>query len=389
MQPARPTAQLDLKWTVAPHHADLAARIALASPAEDLTLVELELPPRFKLVRLGEAGGTHLHHWTRQDRRVQLWLQQPRKQINLEVHGWVDHVKAGPASVFAMAPLRVLQTRSSTSTIALAPQPGLALTPERLERVTITGMDDGLHLRSNAGDYTAAFALRAVRIAPTGRAFTLLERHGDAVEMSTALHVRPRPGALRIAVSGWHGADLRLDSPMPVVRKGHKQQGAEHVWTVQMPPGLPQQVTFTLRGRFVNGPPAPRWTLPTVTLDGAALTGHWIGLSGVEPAGGPALALHPIGADPGRMPAYPAPPRDLGPGVPIAKLARGAAPFAVRLPAAAPSAEVLFAQHEAFWAGTGWAHRLRVLAFASGQGVLNVRLPDGAAAAVPRLSTTA
>lgn len=381
VQPARPAAQLDLKWRVAPRYADLTARINLASNAEDLTLVELELPPRFKLVRIGgEVGGAHLHHWTRQDRLVQLWLQQPRKQINLEVHGWVEHgkdAKTGPASTFELAPLRVVQTRSSISTIALEPQPGLALAPERLIHLAVTGMDDVLRLRSDGGDYAATFALRTVAAPATGRAFTLLERHGGVVEMSTALHLRPRPGELRIVASGSYGADLRLESPAPVLRKGYQQQGTEHIWTVQIPPGLPQTITFTLRGRFTVDRPMQTWTLPTVKLDRVTLTDHWLGLAGVEPADPHAIAPDAAGPPP-QTPAYPMPPHELTPGMQIGKLAQAAAPFIFRVPAAAPSAQVLFAQHETFWAGASWSHRLRLLAFAAGQGELRVRLPNGA-----------
>ena len=107
--------------------ADLAAKINVASAADGQGLLELEVPPRFKLVKLAEVGGTRIHHWSRHDGNGrQVWLQQPRKHVLLELAGWVDHVKSGAAARFDLTPVRVLHVRSSASTIAVEPQPGLA-----------------------------------------------------------------------------------------------------------------------------------------------------------------------------------------------------------------------------------------------------------------------
>jgi hypothetical protein len=374
VQPAPPTAHVDAKWHVGPRIADLAARIKVVSTAEDLVLVELELPSRCKLVRIGEVGGEHIHHWSRQDRLVQLWLQQPRKQITLEVEGWVEHPKADAGAAFELAPVRVLHARSVPSDIVLQPQSGMALTPEKLLRVAIVGLDTGLRLHSDMDDYSARFTMHGATVAATGRAFSLLERRGDSVEMATALHLQPQPGELRVVVSQWNGSDLRLEAPASILRKGHKQQGVEHVWTLQVPPGLPQQITLTLRGRAAVTAPMQAWAMPDIKVDRVALEEHWVGLVGVELVNGKAVALRPVGT----APAYPVPLNTLATGTQIGKLAPRAAPLAVRIPMPAPSAQVLFALHDTLWTGTQWSHRLQTLAFASGQGELHVRLPDGA-----------
>jgi hypothetical protein len=378
VEPARPAAQADLHWKIGLRQADLAGRVNLVSAADDLTLVELELPPRFKLIRLGEAGGAPIHHWTRQDRLVQLWLQQPRRKISLEVRGWVEHGKSGPAGSLELAPVRVLHARSMASSITVEAESGLTVAPERLVNLIAAGKNDALRFRSDRTDYAATLALRAGAVTATGRAFTLLERHDDVVDMTTALQLQPQPGELRVAVSGWTGSDLRLESPPPVVRKGHKQQGADHVWTMQIPPGLPQTITLTLRGRFAAGQPMQPWSLPLVKLDRIALAEEWLGLAGVEPVDTKGITSHDTGAAGQRSAPYPAPPRDLPPGTLVAKLAVATEPLRVRIPAPAPSAQVLFAQHEIAWAGARWSHCLRLLTFASGHGELRVRLPLGA-----------
>ena len=82
---------------------------------------------------------------------------------------------------------------------------------------------------SDAGNYQAAFRLRPEPIVAVGRAFTLVERHGEFVDLTTALHVRPQTGPVMDA-SVWTGHDLRLEVPTPVRRKGHYRQGATQVW---------------------------------------------------------------------------------------------------------------------------------------------------------------
>jgi hypothetical protein len=381
VQPARPTAALNLRWRIGERRADLSAQINVVSAVEELGLVELELPPRFKLLNLSATGGTHVHHWNRQDRLVQVWLQQPRKQVNLELGGRVEHAVPGPASRFNLAPVRVLNVRSIASTIALDAEAGLTLMPDRVQQLMpTTAKGDAHEFTSTAGDYAASFRLLPVPIVAVGRAFTLVERNGDAVDMTTTLHLPPQPGEVRVTVAGWTGRDLRLDVPMPVARKHHQHNGLEHAWTLDFPPGLPQSITITLRGELPVATPAQTCTLPTVHIEPIPLQDHWVGLDGVEPAVKGSLAFLSV---PGLMPVpldYPAPPPQTGPAVRIGKRAAREASLALRVPAVtAPSTtDILFAQQEASWSGAGWIHRLRLLAFARGRGELRIRLPDGA-----------
>ena len=376
----RPAAQVDLRWRVGPRHADLAATVNVSSAADDLVLVELELPPRFKLVQLGEVAGAHVHHWSRQDRRVQVWLQQPRKQIKLEVRGWVEHVKPGPGARFDLAPLRVLNVRSLASAVALVPEPGLALHADRVLHLTPAGKGNALQFTSSAGNYEASFTMTAAPIAATARAFTLVERRDEVVEITTALHLRPQPGEVRVTVSGWTGNDLQLDTPAPVVTKAYQRQGAKHDWTLQMPPGLPETVTLVLRGRMPAPVPGKEWALAAVHVDPGALQDHWIGLVGVEPVDKVAAAMHVAAAAGPTLPEYPAPPRALRPGAQVGKLKAPGDALRLRNPpaASATSTQILLAEHAVAWGGTSWVHELRVLVFANDRGELRVRLPEDA-----------
>ncbi len=375
----RPTAHADLRWHVTPRGADLSARVSLTSSADDLVLVELELPPRLKLVKIAEANGADIHHWSRQDNVVQVWLQQPRKQVQLDVRGWVEYAKPGSAARFELAPLAVRNVRSLATTIAIDPEAGLSLVPERLVRLTPAAKPDGLRFVSDAGNYEASLALRAVAIPPSGRAFTLVQWRREFVEMTTALHLEPQSGDVHIAVSGWTGEDLRLDTPAPIVRKSQQHQGDQHIWTLQLPAGLPQTITLTLRGRLAAEHAANGWTLPVVKVSPYTLQDHWIGLSGVEPAARDSVQLRaaPAAAD---VPDYPRPPRAMGADARIGKLKAVEGGLALRPPpaTAADATHVLAADQDCFWAGAGWLHELRLLAIAHGQGELLVRLPEGA-----------
>ena len=371
VQPIRSTAQLDLLWKVGARHAELTGQVKLTNPAADDLLVELELPPRFKLL---DVGGPDVHHWHRQDRGVQVWLRQPRKQLILEVRGWVDH-KPGSAR-FELAALGVRQVRAATTSVVVEPEAGLTLTVDRLQQLTQAGKSDSLHFASNDFSYEGTFALKPTPVAGAARAFTLVERRGAALEMTMALHVQPRPGELQVTVTGWSGDDLRLDVPAPVVRKAHSQNATQHVWTLQLPPGLPQSISLTLHGRFADRPNEP-WHLPMIALDTIQLKDQWAlawWASKLRARTHARRSGRGAGHSEGRGSIFPAPAHS-GTRRRRRRIAR--LPDQPRRPDVAAAvrggavAGILLAQHEAFWGGARWMHQqLKLLAFASGEGDL-------------------
>lgn len=369
----RPTAQLDLAWTVGARHAELNGHVNLSSPTEGHVLVEIELPPRFKLK---DIDGPDVHHWSRQDRLVQVWLRQPRQQTHLQVRGWANHTP-GPAR-FDLSAVRVLNAGAMTSSVVVTPDPRLSITVETLKQLARTGKTDALRFASSEPSYDAAFSIRPASAPITGRAFTLVERRGNVVEMTTALHFRPQVGEVRVTASNWLGEELRLDVPAPIVRKAYQQTGTTHTWILQFPPGLPQTVTLTLHGHSPPTRPLDAWSLPGLNLGKTQLQDHWLALSGVELAHKNGPAMQTIPANPKAPSAYSAPPRTLGPGVKVGQLKDGLGGLTVRIPTAAASVQILLAQQDTFWGGARWAHQLQLLAFTKGDGELRLQLPDGA-----------
>src|SRR5439155_4259736 len=85
-----PTAVLDSGWKVGPVYADFSATLKLTSGGSGLMLVELRVPSRLTLadVAVPEVHPPEVHHWSRHEDRVQVWLRQPRKDVTLRITGW-------------------------------------------------------------------------------------------------------------------------------------------------------------------------------------------------------------------------------------------------------------------------------------------------------------
>ena len=373
LQPAHPAAHVDALWNVGPLHADLNARVTLSESGEDLVLVELELPPRF---RLATVAGKQLHHWSRQDRLVQVWLQQPRKEIELQVNGWLDKPAGSPR--FELAALRVLNVRAMTSKLAIEPVRGLKLRAGPLSQLTRVGKGNSHFLTSSAANYAASFALETVPMVPVARAFTILERRDAGVRMTTALHVQPIPGDSQVVVDGWTGDDLQLEAPPSVVVKGHQRDKNRNIWTLQFPPGLPQVLTLTVHGRVTADRTTGLCEFPVVQVASKNIQDHWIALIGVEPIDKEAVTLQ-IMAD-GKLPAgCPIPPTAIPADARAGALKDPGHGLALRLSPDRTTSpiRILSACHETAWAGIGWLHELRLLTFSGTPGEVRVRLPAG------------
>jgi hypothetical protein len=377
VQPTRPVAQMELLWRVGWQHADLAAQIKVTDAAEGLVLVELELPPGLKLTQI---GGKQVHHWNGQDRLVQVWLQQARKQVSLDVRGWIENKVTPAPGRFELAPMRVANVRAASASIALEPETGLSLTPGKLRNLNAPAKEGGtLRFTSSDSNYNGVFTLQPNPVPATGRAFTLVERRRDVVEMTTALHLQPRPGEVQVRVSGWTGTDLRLDIPSPIVRKAYRQEGTQHVWTLQLPPGLPQIVTLSLHGRLaVTNEP---WKLPIIETAPIRLQDHWVGLEGVEPAGKDGTAFRAVGASAKAAADWPVPPHTLVEKARVGKLTDPGTSLALRVPPSATAAfgPIVLAEQELVWGGdVGWIHQLKLFVFSNGDAEVRAQPPVGA-----------
>jgi hypothetical protein len=376
VQPSHLSVTADLSWKVGLRTAELSARLRLSESDRDRSLIELELPPRFALF---SVSGKHVHRWHQQGRMVQVWLHQPRRQVDLELRGWLDH-PAGPGPTrFELLPLRVIGAAATASTVALEAQPGLKLNVSRLLHLVSAAKGDNALFSSKDVDYQASFTLEAKLEYPAGRAFTLVERRDDGIELTTALHLPPRAGEAQVTVSGWAGDSLRLEAPAPVAIKKHLRQGSKHVWTLQFPAGLPQAVTLTVHGRLNGDRPPDHWQMPVLQAEPFGLQDHWIGLRGLEPGAADAKDFQVI-KDAEAAPDFPAPPLPLREATRVGKAKDMKEGLVLRFPSASPDSavQVLLAEHQVSWGGAAWVHQLRLLTFVHSPGEVKVRLPEGA-----------
>ena len=120
IQPAARQAQMQLRWNVDHHFADLHATATLSSAAEDLSLFEFFIDPS---LTLANVAGPDVRRWHLQDSLLQVWLRQPRKQTTLELTGWHAFDKTtslNPKKRFAVPVIYPMQTQLTTATLQLA-----------------------------------------------------------------------------------------------------------------------------------------------------------------------------------------------------------------------------------------------------------------------------
>ena len=132
----KPLAKGEAVWTVSGDHADLAATFELTGVREDLCLVELTVPPE---VILAKVRGEAVHHWSRHDARMQIWLQQPSKQVTLELRGWVPLAQKASAlkpGIFSLPPLAPASADLGAFQIKVIPSRAVSLTGDRLRNLT-------------------------------------------------------------------------------------------------------------------------------------------------------------------------------------------------------------------------------------------------------------
>src|SRR5439155_7354747 len=156
------------------------------------------------------------------------------------------------------------------TTIAVHPAAGWVVKSERL--VSLTPLGDGPEPRFQATQqrYEGTFALRPAAPAPMYQALTTAEPRGTHVTVTTALLGWLDRGdfpQLTVHWRNWHGSAPQLQAPS-ALRQHHRQNGNDHTWTVQLPPGSARMVLLQLFGQIESGKPFP---LPRVEIEGGQL----------------------------------------------------------------------------------------------------------------------
>ena len=169
----RPRAQGEVSWNIHPDSADFTATLRLTGAGEDISLVEVNLPPG---VTLADVRAPGLHHWGRHDTSVQIWLQQPRKEAVLELAGWAPLAQKATRSEvgrFLLPLFGVRNVRLDSFKVKVLPSLGVAVEAERLRNLS-KGTEPNTFAMENPA-YEGTFQVRLLPVAAEGPMLTPAE----------------------------------------------------------------------------------------------------------------------------------------------------------------------------------------------------------------------
>ncbi|MBI3409741.1 MAG: hypothetical protein HY040_15480 [Planctomycetes bacterium] len=379
LSPVRPQATQEATWIVSSSHADFSADIKIVSSSEDLSLIELTVPPA---LTLAEIKGAQVHHWTRQDAVTQIWLRQPRKQATLHVTGWAklpQPAVAGKPGHFVIPMLGVQKARLGASVVKVSEATGITVEVERLRSMTrLPGSKGGVAFAAQAPDSEAALVIRQAAAAPAARALSTVEQRGKSCEFLCQVQLRELEGKhppFTLHVREFASEKVVLQAP-PGVVTGYTRRGDDHAWTIAIAPGVPQPVILRLQGRFVANP-TRKWTMPRLALEGARLTDCLVGLVGPNLHSVLTEEMSPVAEPAKELSAEFFPSVRPGAADTFWRLSGSKSRLVFEMSAPNPSVEVLLAEQEAFFANDArWVHQAHLLIFAGGDGSFYFSLPQ-------------
>lgn len=284
----KPQARLEAEWQVSAEHADLSARVRLIGTSEEVSVVELVLPPGLVLA---EVRGPQVHHWNRQDGRVRIWLQQPRKEALVEFAGWVplaQKVVSAKPGRFNLPVVQVAGAGVSTHQVKIVPAAGVILVADKVRNLTRT--DAGFE--SQAQPYEGVFQVRPAPERPEVRILTTAEVRNQACMLTGHVHVLAplgSPESFQVVLRNCPSDEARLDFSSTATagtiaagmapRVQHRRAGADHVWDVTLAPNMPQPITLMLKARIPIKDGAA-FAMPEVMATGVHLADRWVAVTG-------------------------------------------------------------------------------------------------------------
>lgn len=376
--PARPQATLEARWIIGPSYADLSADFAIVSSNEDLSLVELTIPPA---LTVAEIRGTQVHHWSRQEAVTQIWLRQPRKEATLHVSGWAklsQPATTGGSGQFTVPMLGVQKTRLGASIVKVSETTGIRVAVERLRSMTrLSGSKVTLAFTAQAPDSEVTLVARQSTATPTVRALSTVEQRGKTCEFACKLHLQDFDGnrtPLTLRIREFAGENVVLHAPAGAVTH-YMRHGDEHSWAIAIPPDAPQPVVIRVQGRFVADR-SRQWTMPRLALEGAQMTGSFVGLVGQDLRSVTVEELTPIAEPATELPGSLLPSVHAGAAASFWRTSGAKSRLVFAMSEKDPPAQVLLSDQVAFLAETArWVYQSHLLIFSRGDGSFTFTLP--------------
>ena len=378
-------ASQEITWKVGPEYADWTLSCELVGSAENLMLIEWQIPSS---VVLEEVSGPDVRHWSRAAAVLQVWLSGPQKKTNLKLAGWARNSQplAGGKGRFDLPALMLKNQTSVTTSIRVTPLPGLTMQILNLQNLVRPGKDEAgafslVTQKQPPANYGGSFLLAVAPAQPEVGILTVARIHNQAVDFTSHLDCRLPPGELNqltVKVDRWSGDDINLEVLELAARVAHQKHKEGHSWTIFLPPGIPQEFSCRLSGRReLQG----SVTLPDVRVPLARETGRFLALVGPTPRGEPIRGLAPLQDIQSRLARWPLEAKRIlqeGTAWQITaqdwnlQIKPRLAPFAVGI-------QILHAEQEAMVGEDGhWVHQAAFLIFVKSRTEVHLTLPHGA-----------
>ena len=390
--PRPPHADIAMLCTLEPQGVDLDAKLTIRSP-DQLDFVPVRLPAG---IVLADVNGPDVHHWSRSGDVLQVWLKQPapREPMAKDAAGkqpW----SVTTLTLLCQAPLSAGQKKVTLPVPAMigAVVDRVALTPQSLgawmlapkspvkERVDELGRT--VYVLAPALT-SAEFTLKPNASAPTYRALTSAAVQGGVATVAMHVHGVCETDAwpeLKVRVVGWPAGTPRLHAPGFSHKMKHTKRDGDHAWTVSFPPGTPQQVAFSIGGRFAVDV-GQELTLPELRIERGAVARSALALVGAQPVGKQGVGWTALERPGEELAVFPSD---------LTRLRKTGAMFLTRPVDAAPlrvqpretpttaATKVLDSRYVVLPAAPGrWLHRMTWELATKGRQEIDLRLPDGA-----------
>ncbi|MCI0638520.1 MAG: hypothetical protein L0Y72_03035 [Gemmataceae bacterium] len=278
-----PLAKMDVSWKVHSDFADGAARVQWTTTGEPLALVELSIPPS---VTLAEVRGVGLKQWSRSGARVQIWLQQPKKQVSLEWTGWVALPQKASVRRFDLPSVGVRNARTLSMTVQLAATPGLALEAVKLQHLSRVSLENTWRVDDPA--YQGSFLVRSVALRPDLSILTVAHLRDQQCFVNGHVHCQTdvrNTASLKIILRNCPKSAVRLEAPRGATAGPPIRNGGDVSWSVAVTAEAPQPLRFHVQLRLdldSNAAQGERLLLPDLVVEGAEHVDRWVAVVGRE-----------------------------------------------------------------------------------------------------------
>ncbi|MBL8797835.1 MAG: hypothetical protein JNM56_28315 [Planctomycetia bacterium] len=302
----------EISWRIEPQQAVLRATARAKSADTALSFVEWRVPDALQII---EVVGANVHHWTRAGGRLQVWLQKPVAEANLQLTGWLPRPPKEQLQ-FNLPPIHLLDMQKQTTTVRVSVGEGVTVTPGKLQNLlhlpeASTAGRDWTYL-AEQDNYGGAFATASATATADFRLLTFAEVQDRELRFIATLDCSVKSGELRnltVAVRNWDGGELYLNSPDVARRLEQRQGPLGRSWVLDLKPGVNRRYQLTVTGKLPLGA-APAVFLPDVRVEtsgtGPIRLQRWLAVAGSELAAEDASELAPA-ADPAALlqPSWP------------------------------------------------------------------------------------